>query len=383
MITTTQAVSALLATLVGTGASLWLMTASAVAGQQVPSLKPVAEALDQMGDDFCKSFKLKCPAKPRHASPAAKKPQAKPKPQATVPAPKPVLKPGQVAPAQVIEAPHESSEAPIPKPRPELPPVHQAEAPPENPGVQPPLPALKPEVQGPPVEDFAKQPSVSTEAPPSAVTPPPVATPPTPQQRPPEGPPAVPAPAATVDAGCLSQLKNAGIGFESAQQATDKPNCHIGTPVELFSVVSAGGNIALPERPLLNCKFALQFSLWLTDAAAPGVIAKEKSRLAKVATGPGFDCRGRNGDTTAKISEHASGNAVDITSITLEDGTNIQVASASDASSASYQLLRGLRTTACGYFSTVLGPGSNAAHATHFHFDMGLHGKSANYKICE
>jgi hypothetical protein len=42
-----------------------------------------------------------------------------------------------------------------------------------------------------------------------------------------------------------------------------------------------------------------------------------------------------------------------------------------------------LRTTACGYFTTVLGPGSNLAHATHYHFDLGVHGKSGNYRICE
>ncbi len=80
-------------------------------------------------------------------------------------------------------------------------------------------------------------------------------------------------------------------------------------------------------------------------------------------------------------SEHATGNAVDITTFTLEDGKTIHVADARDLSATSYQLLRGLRTTACGYFSTVLGPGSNAAHASQFHFDMGRHGKSARSYI--
>ena len=42
-----------------------------------------------------------------------------------------------------------------------------------------------------------------------------------------------------------------------------------------------------------------------------------------------------------------------------------------------------LRISACGYFTTVLGPGANAAHAEHYHFDLGLHGKSGNYRICE
>jgi hypothetical protein len=31
----------------------------------------------------------------------------------------------------------------------------------------------------------------------------------------------------------------------------------------------------------------------------------------------------------------------------------------------------------------VLGPGTNAAHAEHFHFDVLRHGASDNYRICE
>jgi len=42
-----------------------------------------------------------------------------------------------------------------------------------------------------------------------------------------------------------------------------------------------------------------------------------------------------------------------------------------------------LRTAACGYFTTVLGPGANPAHDHHFHFDFKKRGKSYNYRICE
>lgn len=46
-------------------------------------------------------------------------------------------------------------------------------------------------------------------------------------------------------------------------------------------------------------------------------------------------------------------------------------------------LVRVLRTTACAYFTTVLGPGSDSAHEEHFHFDTGMHGATPNYRICE
>jgi Extensin-like protein C-terminus len=31
----------------------------------------------------------------------------------------------------------------------------------------------------------------------------------------------------------------------------------------------------------------------------------------------------------------------------------------------------------------VLGPGANTAHANHYHLDLGVHGTSGNYRICE
>ncbi len=46
-------------------------------------------------------------------------------------------------------------------------------------------------------------------------------------------------------------------------------------------------------------------------------------------------------------------------------------------------LVHALRMTACGYFTTVLGPGADAAHEAHFHFDFGIHGATPNYRICE
>jgi hypothetical protein len=42
-----------------------------------------------------------------------------------------------------------------------------------------------------------------------------------------------------------------------------------------------------------------------------------------------------------------------------------------------------MRQAACGWFTTVLGPGADAAHAEHVHFDVLRHGASDNYRICE
>lgn len=174
---------------------------------------------------------------------------------------------------------------------------------------------------------------------------------------------------------CFQMLRAMGADFTAAASTVDYGKCSVENPVNLNSVTVKKNTINLPEAPLLNCKFALQFSKWLNESGVPILSAQADSPIEGISTGPGFECRGRNGDGTAKISEHGYGNAVDISTFRLRNGKTLHVGDST--------LLPGVRASACGYFTTVLGPGANAAHASHFHFDMGVHGKSGNYRICQ
>ena len=82
-------------------------------------------------------------------------------------------------------------------------------------------------------------------------------------------------------------------------------------------------------------------------------------------------------------SEHAKGDAIDIGSFVLADGRRIPVKQQNSDIRLSTDLVHALRMTACGYFTTVLGPGSDTAHEEHLHFDSGMHGATPNYRICE
>jgi hypothetical protein len=117
----------------------------------------------------------------------------------------------------------------------------------------------------------------------------------------------------------------------------------------------------------------------------PRSIGARGSELAIVETGSGYECRTRKGDASAqaKTSEHATGNAVDIMALGLTDKRQIAISVVADQNNPDHRLLMALRLTACGYFTTVLGPGANAAHANHYHLDLGVHGTSGNYRICE
>ena len=182
---------------------------------------------------------------------------------------------------------------------------------------------------------------------------------------------------------CLQRLRAAGAEFTIPATNIDSGSCHVENPINLNSVKALGNSIELPESPLLNRAFALQFSKWLKESGVPSLTAQLGSPLKKIATGPGYECRGLNGDSSAKISEHGFGNALDIATLGLQDGRTLNVEEAINPDAANSDVWHGLRASACGYFTTVLGPGSNSAHEKHFHFDMGVHGKSGNYRICE
>ncbi|HKD27934.1 MAG TPA: extensin family protein [Xanthobacteraceae bacterium] len=42
-----------------------------------------------------------------------------------------------------------------------------------------------------------------------------------------------------------------------------------------------------------------------------------------------------------------------------------------------------VRSAACGWFTTVLSPGADAAHTDHLHVDMAQHGTRDRYRICQ
>jgi hypothetical protein len=92
-------------------------------------------------------------------------------------------------------------------------------------------------------------------------------------------------------------------------------------------------------------------------------------------------CRNRNNQAGGKLSAHAVGLAVDIAAFQLANGEVISVAEDKDAKKSA--ALATMRTAACGWFTTILGLGSDAAHATHWHLDIQRHGSSDNYRICQ
>ena len=178
---------------------------------------------------------------------------------------------------------------------------------------------------------------------------------------------------------CFAALRDMGVDFSRASTPVSAGSCSVFEPVKLNGMKLGGAAVKFPDKPLLTCGFAAKLALWVAREGAPAVQKATGSPLRSLGTGPGYQCRGRNGDGSAKLSEHAFGNAVDIGYLKTSDGQTINV----EASSAHTGLLDELRSDGCRYFTTVLGPGANSAHARHFHFDLERRGKKGNHHLCQ
>ena len=188
-----------------------------------------------------------------------------------------------------------------------------------------------------------------------------------------------------IDQACLERLGPAGIEFEQVTMpAAAKPECVIDTPVRLKSIklgASPKTSIRLPDAPILACRFGERFGHWVSRLVAPLIAGELSTELRAVRTGPGYECRNRNRAETGKISAHAAGLAIDVSSFELAGGKVLAVKP--DGDERLRAAFDSIRVAACGWFLTVLGPGSDAAHTDHMHLDIQQHGSSDRYRICQ
>jgi hypothetical protein len=88
-----------------------------------------------------------------------------------------------------------------------------------------------------------------------------------------------------------------------------------------------------------------------------------------------------NGTPGAHISEHAFGNALDISAFVFADGHKITVKDGWRGVPEDQGFLRDVQAVACELFTTVLAPGSNVYHYDHIHVD--LMRRASGRRICQ
>ncbi|MER8421524.1 extensin family protein [Mesorhizobium sp. M1329] len=163
---------------------------------------------------------------------------------------------------------------------------------------------------------------------------------------------------------CRRRLKSMGVDFEERKPEHDTAvGCSIPYPIVLKTL---GKSIAIGPDPELNCQMAEAAARFAASVIQPAAKAEFGTDIKSIGQASAFVCRPRHAG--GKLSEHAFGNALDIASFTLSDGKEIDVGAAPPEKDAKF--LDAVRKAACGPFKTVLGPGSDADHSLHLHFDL-------------
>ncbi|VVT23297.1 Extensin [Rhizobium sp. EC-SD404] len=180
------------------------------------------------------------------------------------------------------------------------------------------------------------------------------------------------------EAACRQRLQRLGVQFTDKPAVGNGNSCGIAHPVEV-SGLSGGVNV----RPatLLNCQMAEAFATWVKNELAPSTRKRYLSGIETVGSMGGYSCRTMNSRRGAPMSEHSKGNAIDVGSIKLNSGRVIDVSAKGLFAFRERGLLNSVRDDGCKYFNTILGPGSDANHADHFHFD--LRARRNGYRHCD
>ena len=274
----------------------------------------------------------------------------------------PVPELGEEAPQ---ELPATADKPPLPELRPAGTDAEGLDAPPTDPQdipipeekPQEPAPAL-PEAVAPPAPEPARPSNEETAKPADRRSPPRPLDPRADDKPDPSG--KMPA----EELACRERLRTLGVEFEDRPAESDATvGCSIPYPVALKTL---GKDIDLEPKAKMNCRMAEAAARFTQTVVAPAARAECGTDGKSISQASAYVCRPRNGTQT--ISEHAFGNALDIASFTLSDGTTVAVELRPEEKPAIF--LGRVRKAACGPFKTVLGPGSDADHATHLHLDL-------------
>ncbi|WP_439149866.1 extensin-like domain-containing protein [Sulfitobacter sp.] len=182
-------------------------------------------------------------------------------------------------------------------------------------------------------------------------------------------------------AACLAQLDAMGVTYTEAEPLIpeDDADCGILRPL-MVSEISAG--VVISPSAMLRCETATALALWTKDFVLPASERlSDRGALTAIENGSGYVCRRRNNLPTGKLSEHAFGNAFDVMAFRFEDGSRLAIEPRETEGSMAEAFQDAVRGAACMDFSTVLGPGSNAAHADHLHLD--IIARTSGYRLCE
>jgi hypothetical protein len=154
------------------------------------------------------------------------------------------------------------------------------------------------------------------------------------------------------------------VGTPIAPITSRQTGCGIAQPVRVESI----SGIELSTAATLNCDTVRALHIWVNQSLIPET-RRFRGGVRSMRIMGSYSCRTRNSQSGARLSEHSTGNAIDIGGFNMGNGTTITVLE-NWGQGRPGRILQSLHSGACGPFGTVLGPDSDRFHQDHFHFDV-------------
>jgi hypothetical protein len=175
---------------------------------------------------------------------------------------------------------------------------------------------------------------------------------------------------------CLSSKLVQPSAYMTPMSPIDGPGiCGMYHPFKLSGL--AGGAVSVEGPVTIDCSMIPALESWLSDVVQPRAQARFGENVVGLTAFGAYSCRSVDNIAGAQLSEHAFGNAIDISGFKLADGRVISIVKEwKHSNSQEAAFLREAHAGACQHFTTVLGPGADVFHYNHFHLDLAMHGST-------
>jgi hypothetical protein len=170
---------------------------------------------------------------------------------------------------------------------------------------------------------------------------------------------------------CKAILAQAQWRYAPVPDRETGPGCGFENAVRIEATSAAVG-----EPFTLSCRSALSLALWDRHVVQPAARTHFDATVKRLEHFGSYACRNIYGRKDARLSRHATADALDVAAFVLSNGRRIAVQRDWGSDDADGLFLREVHAGACRVFDGVLGPAYNEAHRDHFHLERG------GYKVC-
>jgi hypothetical protein len=172
------------------------------------------------------------------------------------------------------------------------------------------------------------------------------------------------------DAMCQQLIAHAELTFTPLEDKVTQPGCGFRNAVRIAATSAKVG-----EPFALSCRAALSLAMWEHHVMQPAARQHFGAPVTRLEHFGSYSCRTVYNRPNARISHHATADALDVAGFIIGN-ERVRVLADWDDPGRKGAFLRTVKTGACDFFDSVLSPEYNAAHRDHFHLDRGA------FRIC-